>query len=116
MGFACSERGREENLNSCGEVSAICVKDSYHRRGIGKKLFIRAVDELQKQSFFAFVVYALEQNPACRFYEALGGRKFEHKPAKIGDEDYPGLFYVWDDLVALTQPALLPPDQNFSSI
>lgn len=44
------------------------------------------------------VIWVLKENPACRFYERLGGRLTAEKVIEIGGKQLVDVAYVWPDL------------------
>lgn len=71
------------------EIVAIYVLPETERRGVGRKMFSYAVDDLRKQNREKMVIWCLKENYSGRaFYEKMGGKiSGEHK-THIGNEDY----------------------------
>jgi ribosomal protein S18 acetylase RimI-like enzyme len=62
--------------DGAGEVYAIYLRPERRGQGYGRRLFSRAVGELQARGYDPIVVWVLEANPiARRFYEAAGFRE-----------------------------------------
>ena len=47
-------------------------------------------------------IWVLKDNPACRFYEKIGGRMMADKTVEIGGKPLLELAYVWPDLTVFT--------------
>ncbi|MCK6073946.1 GNAT family N-acetyltransferase [Paenibacillus silvae] len=103
VGFACGGKEREGKLPYDGELYAIYLLQSYQQSGIGRQLVQRIVQHLQKCQMRTMLIWALERNPACRFYEKLRGIPVHTQQIRIGDEDVAEVAYGWSDLnVCLT--------------
>jgi hypothetical protein len=47
------------------------------------------------------IVWALEANPACRFYQRLGGVPVAAQTIDIGGQSLPEVAYGWPDITVL---------------
>jgi GNAT superfamily N-acetyltransferase len=65
------------------ELYAIYMLEQYQHQGIGRELMRAAMRQLAERGFRAMYVWVLEGNPAIRFYEALGGVRFDARPIDI---------------------------------
>ena len=54
-----------------GELYAIYLLEEYQGKGMGRLLVQSVVDDLKEKEFNSMLIWALEENPACRFYEAI---------------------------------------------
>lgn len=75
VGFASSGPSRDEDADPerTGEVYAIYLEPEAQGRGIGRRLFRRAIEELREQGFEAATLWVLAANVRTRlFYEAAG--------------------------------------------
>ena len=87
-----------------GEIYALYVRQDYHRQGIGRRLVQAGVRSLVESGMEQLVIRSLPQNdPANRFYEALGGQAV----GEWEDEDYgmqiPQRIYGWEDSLGLLE-------------
>lgn len=82
----------------CGELYGICLLASHQRRGIGRRLVAWIVDRLMAEGFNTMLLWALEENAACRFYEALGGTYLRRQPVEIGGQRLEKVAYGWRDI------------------
>ncbi|MBR2566798.1 MAG: GNAT family N-acetyltransferase [Paenibacillus sp.] len=100
VGFACGGKEREGKLPYDGEIYAIYLLQSYQQSGIGRQLVKRVVRHLQMCEIGNMVIWALERNPACRFYEKMGGIPVHKQCIRIGDIDLAEIAYAWSDLTS----------------
>jgi len=52
------------------------------------------------------ILWVLKDNPACRFYERLGGRFIAEKWIEIGGKQLLDVAYVWQNLAVFRQDGL----------
>ena len=87
VGF-CLYRNFNKNSNDypnadC-EISALYVKSSLKRNGIGKKLMQYAIDELKERGKTQMFLGCLEENyPSRAFYEKIGGEILKYDKMKL---------------------------------
>lgn len=103
VGFSCGGKNRSPEFSHDGELYAIYILEEYQGQGAGKQLVYSVVNELKKQGFRSMTVWVLQGNSAAHFYTALGGKKLNEKPIRIGEEEHTELAYGWDDLENLLQ-------------
>jgi ribosomal protein S18 acetylase RimI-like enzyme len=83
---------------NAGEILALYVSHAFHRRGLGRRLIQAAVRHLRGADMDRLVIRCLAANePANRFYEALGGKIVGQQEAD--EYGFPILeqIYGWDD-------------------
>lgn len=102
IGFAKGQRYAHENLpDFSGELNKIYLLKQYQRLGLGKKLMCTVAIRLLNMGINNMVLFGTQQNPTCRFHEAMGGERLY---AKNG-EFHGG--YAWrdlDNLINICQP------------
>ncbi|WP_414584258.1 N-acetyltransferase family protein [Scytonema sp. PCC 10023] len=81
-----------------GELYAIYIQADYQRQGLGRRLTCSVVERLLEIGLHSMLVWVLADNPACRFYEALGGQKVYEKQIECGGVTLKELAYGWKDL------------------
>jgi L-amino acid N-acyltransferase YncA len=86
-----------------GELGAIYLLASHHRRGAGAALVLRLAADLRAQGFRNMVVWVLRANPACGFYRRMGGVQVAEQGIEIGGVTLPELAFGWADLAVLCQ-------------
>lgn len=103
VGFAtCGPiRGTIEDFD--GELYAIYVLKAFQGMGYGKLLVTRAAQYLASAGYHSLVIWVLKENPACGFYERIGGRKVGEKEIVIGGQPLIEVAYAWHDLGAFKE-------------
>lgn len=101
VGMISGGRNRGE-LSYDGEVKAIYVLKENQGQAIGRRLFQASLNQLADDGFRSFMVWVLEQNPACGFYAHLGGRVVGNADETIGGKTLKELAFGWDKLLPLT--------------
>ena len=71
----------------------------YVRRGDKQRI----AEALLAEGFARAAVWVLAANPACGFYEHLGGRWIAQKTIQIGGSDLMEVAYGWRDIKVLTE-------------
>jgi L-amino acid N-acyltransferase YncA len=102
IGFACGGPAREDNPTYKGEVFAIYILQEAQRRGIGRHLTTAIVQRLVQQGIESMLIWVLADNPARKFYEALGGQYLQEKQVEIGGVKLREVAYGWTDIRPLT--------------
>lgn len=101
FGFASGGPEREGDAEFDGELYAIYLLDTHRRKGAGR-LLVRAVAErLAREGFRSMLVWVLAENPARRFYEALGGGRAREKTVERGGLTLAEIAYGWGDFKSL---------------
>jgi GNAT superfamily N-acetyltransferase len=88
-----------------GELGAIYLLASHQRKGAGAALVRRLAGELQRQGFRNMAVWALKENPACGFYQRMGGAEVAEQMIEIGGVTLPELAFGWPDIGVLCEDA-----------
>ncbi|MGQ8874372.1 GNAT family N-acetyltransferase [Paenibacillus sp. TSA_86.1] len=99
VGFACGGKERQA-LPYDGELYAIYLLQSYQKSGMGRQLVERVVLHLETCQMRSMIIWALQQNPACCFYEKLGGIPVHTKWIRMGKKDLAEVAYGWSDLTS----------------
>jgi ribosomal protein S18 acetylase RimI-like enzyme len=85
-----------------GEIYALYIHHAYHRRGLGRKLVQAAVRHLRRQGMQQLVIRSLKTNePANRFYAALGGQVVGQTDKEDYGYRYTELIFGWEDSAQL---------------
>lgn len=104
VGFANGGPARETDLAD-SEIYAIYVSAQRHRRGHGRALISRLATMLKGAGFTSVIVRVLAHNPACKFYEALGGRNASSEEIVFGGVALEELIYHWPSVRTLLHNA-----------
>lgn len=84
-----------------GELAAIYMLASHQRKGTGAALVRQMASELRRQGFRNMVVWVLRENPACGFYQRMGGVQVAEQPIEIGGKVLPEIAFGWPDIGVL---------------
>ncbi len=97
VGFAAGGPNRDPADTAAypGELYAIYVLASHQRRGAGRALFARVQTALRRRALEPFILWVLDRNPACAFYERLQGRRVVTQPAEIRGAKIVEHGYAW---------------------
>ena len=99
VGFATGGKERTGNYEGYkGEVYAIYLLEGQQGKGLGRKLIQLVVDDLKGMKLNSMLIWALEKNPACRFYKALGGKKIDTAEIEIDGQKLGEIAFGWDDI------------------
>jgi ribosomal protein S18 acetylase RimI-like enzyme len=102
VGFANGGPERDGDPEFRGELYAIYLLEAWQGKGLGRRLFSAVVRDLAARDLRSLLVWVLEGNPACRFYETMGGRVARRRTVELGGARLPELGYGWDELPAVT--------------
>jgi hypothetical protein len=64
---------------------------------------LAVAERLARLGFRAMTVWVLADNPACRFYESLGGARVREEEIERGGRALKKVAYGWADIGALTE-------------
>ncbi|MCM3770210.1 MULTISPECIES: GNAT family N-acetyltransferase [Priestia] len=99
VGFASYGKERTKKYPSyIGELSAMYLLAEHQRKGIGKALMHEVAQELVNQNIHTMLTWAFEQNSACHFYEALGGKRIDRADVIIDGRSLSEVAFGWDTL------------------
>lgn len=80
------------------EIYTLYVVPAVQGRGVGRELMRALAACLASDGLACPVVWALEKNPWCAFYERLGGRRVAQKMIEIGGAQLSDIAYGWEDI------------------
>jgi GNAT superfamily N-acetyltransferase len=88
-----------------GELYGIYILQEHQRRGIGRQFTLAVVDRLLLAGFQSMLVWVLADNPACGFYDRLGGQHVRTDSREMGGVTLAVVAYGWTDIrTFLTRP------------
>jgi ribosomal protein S18 acetylase RimI-like enzyme len=108
VGFAVAGPERTNDVQFRGELYAVYLLQSHQRRNVGSLLVSTAVERLQAAGFHSMMTLVLADNPACKFYERLGGKRVRTLPVTIGGTSFVEVVYGWTDIGELLSAARSP--------
>jgi L-amino acid N-acyltransferase YncA len=97
VGFAGGGRERTGDSLYKGELMAIYIQQSHQGKGIGCCLVRAVAEKLHLLGINSMLVWVLVDNPACKFYAALGGKPVHEKELEIGGKSLTEVAYGWTD-------------------
>ncbi len=80
------------------ELGAIYLLASRQGKGAGAALVRRVARDLRQRGFGSMAVWVLRGNPACAFYQRLGGVQVAEQTIEIGGKPLPEIAYGWPDI------------------
>ncbi len=84
-----------------GEIYELYITPIYQGLGFGRRLFADVKVRLGRRGLKRLVVWALEDNEnACAFYAALGGKRDIASPERFGDVTLSRRAFLWDTVSA----------------
>ncbi|MEK5037692.1 GNAT family N-acetyltransferase [Sporosarcina sp. FSL K6-3457] len=99
VGFASGGKERTGKYEAyVGELYAIYLLEGQQGKGLGRKLIQIVVDDLKEKKLNSMLIWALEENPACRFYERLAGKPIDTAEIEIEGKELSEVAYGWNDL------------------
>jgi ribosomal protein S18 acetylase RimI-like enzyme len=97
-GYANYGRNRARSLSYDSEIYELYQRPEYQGLGFGRRLFTSARRDLVQSGMKSLVIWALSDNePAVRFYRALGGQPVARSSEKFGDKALDKVAFAWKD-------------------
>jgi GNAT superfamily N-acetyltransferase len=91
------------------EIHKVYVLSDAQGKGIGRRLMSVLAESLVRDGLMRPVVWALAENPWCRFYERLGGKKVAEKMIEIGGAPLLDYAFGWETMSSLlASPGIVP--------
>ncbi len=95
-GYATFGPCRMRSAPPLGEIYELYLRPEFHGTGFGKRLFAEARCHLRARGLVGLLIWALADNDlACRFYWALGGRERTRSYERIGGVRLEMIAFVW---------------------
>jgi ribosomal protein S18 acetylase RimI-like enzyme len=101
VGFAHGGPERTGDPAYRGELCTLYVLQAYQRRGLGSRLMAAVVGRFVEDGVRSMLVRVFRDNPARRFYEALGGRVVGVRSTTIRGLHVDEVAYGWTDITPL---------------
>lgn len=98
IAFIMAGKNRRQDLAYRGEIYNLHVAPAYQHQGIGGFLVYRVSEFFKQRNWNTMLVWVLEQNPSCRFYEKLGGCVIAHDTDEYLGFVAPVIAYGWQEL------------------
>lgn len=84
-----------------GEVTSLFVLEKYQRTGIGKELLQNLFVRLNNLQLSTVLVWMLEENNACSFYENLGAKLIDTQTLDFPKMKLKAIAYGWDEITSI---------------
>jgi ribosomal protein S18 acetylase RimI-like enzyme len=101
VGFAAGCPERTGKYDYRGELSAIYILEAYQRQGIGRELVRWVAAKLAELNLNSMLLWVLADNYACKFYEALDGKKVGERETVRAGVLLKEIAYGWQDTAIL---------------
>jgi L-amino acid N-acyltransferase YncA len=101
VGFAGGGPRRDGDPAYAGELYAIYLLREAQGQSAGRRLTAAVARELAAREMRSMLVWVFEQNPARRFYEALGGTLLGQQQFELGGQMMTEVSYGWLDTTPL---------------
>lgn len=98
VGFVSGGAGRDEDPVYKSELYAIYILQTYQSQGIGRLLTLALVEKLVQMGFDSMLLWVFAENPARRFYEALGGQLVKTSQFELSGATIDEVAYGWLDI------------------
>lgn len=86
-----------------GEIHTLYLLDDAKGLGIGRRMMASIADRLLADAVQSAALWCLADNPACWFYERMGGIRVAERPIRFVGSDLREVAYGWRDLVPLAR-------------
>lgn len=101
IGFANGGKNRDEKSEYRGELYAVYLLQPFQQRGVGRQLTFAIARDLERAGMLSMIVWVLKHNPACEFYQKLGGHPIATNLTLIGGASLEEVAYGWTDVSVL---------------
>jgi L-amino acid N-acyltransferase YncA len=101
VGFVCGGPQRNGDPAYQAELYSIYLLQAYQGQGIGRQLTRRLVEAFLQVDIQSMLLWVFADNPARRFYEALGGRRLRVEQADFGGVMVDEVAYGWPDITVI---------------
>lgn len=96
-----SDHPRETDVYHC-ELYAIYLLQEVQGHGLGRLLTRVLIEDLRQRGYRSMILWVAADNPARKFYEALGGKYISTQQLELGDMILDEVSYGWDDINSAT--------------
>lgn len=88
VGFVRYGASRNEEYNDCGEIYALYILDGFQGKGLGRKLFDIAKNDLKERGYNNIIINCLKGNNSLEFYKHMGGVLVSEGKFKVNETDF----------------------------
>src|SRR5262249_41097825 len=101
VGFASGGAPRDGDPVYAGELDAIYLLRQAQGQGVGRRLVAAVTRTLAERGIDSLLLWVFAENPARRFYEALGGKLVGQQQFELGGRMMAEVSYGWRDTTPL---------------
>lgn len=98
VGIAIAGPEASQDVEYTGEIYVLYVLPQQQQHGIGRRLVAEAVRRLAQAGHTRLLIWTLAENPACGFYERLGGKRVRTKTVETQGYLLKEVGFGWMDL------------------
>lgn len=102
VGFITGGTLRDGDPSYQSELHAIYLLKEVQGQGIGRRLMQTFVKHLLQSNITSMLLWVFEDNPARKFYEAMGGQLIQSQPMEIGGVTLQEVAYGWKDIRSIS--------------
>ncbi|MCC5976812.1 MAG: GNAT family N-acetyltransferase [Salinarimonas sp.] len=96
-GYACYGRCRDASIPASGEIDELYLRPEYQGLGFGRRLFGSVRADLRARHAGPILVWSLAENErACGFYEAMGGKRVATRDEQVAGTRLTKVAYRFD--------------------
>jgi ribosomal protein S18 acetylase RimI-like enzyme len=103
VGFVSDGPKRNGDPMYQAELYSIYLLQEYQGHGIGRLLTHKLVERFLQSGITSMLLWVFAANPACRFYEALGGQRLREEQADFDGFLVTEVAYGWLDISTILQ-------------
>ncbi|MFI5263702.1 MAG: GNAT family N-acetyltransferase [Candidatus Kapaibacterium sp.] len=105
IGYSLCGKNRHNQFPFESELYAIYLLEEYQGKGIGKKLFLKSVEEFRRRGNASFLLFVLSSNLQSRkFYESFNPDFSAEETIIIDNGQYCDFCYGWSDIMNIILP------------
>ena len=87
----------EIKLPNLSEINAIYILKEHQNMGFGKKLLLKAVEDLEQEGYDKLAIWGLEANKCTNFYKKIGGVPTYERQFEIMDDSFLEIAYLYEN-------------------
>lgn len=89
------------------EIQVLYLAPEIQNAGYGRAIVRSMARRFDRLGMRSLEIWVLAQNPACAFYEKLGGQSIDRRTNRFGHQPLPEVCYLWPSLKPLIREAEL---------
>ncbi len=101
VGILRVRKSKYDKYPHCGELGALYLLDNAKKKGYGKILFHKAIEELIDMGYHDMVIGCLIDNPTNTFYQHMGGQLVDTNVLHIAEQTLTENVYYYENILSL---------------